>query len=314
MAFEYNNKLIIGGNGFIGRNLIKYISESEVDFTIYILTRKVDYVSVKSNKIQYIIGDYTDVEFLDDIFKKHRFNSVFHFASASIPVSSNSNIRDDVDNNLMPIINLLEVMKIYGCGFILYLSSGGAVYGEFQNEVLKETHICQPISSYGVIKLTIENYIQLYYKQHNISYLILRISNPYGPYHHSNKQGVINISLRNAINSVPLNVWGDGEQAKDYVFVEDIAYIICELLKKNVKNQIFNVGSGYTFSLNNIIALIKQRIPTFQVSYESAKSADVKSVCLDIDKLKKYIYFIPTPIEIGINKTLEWEKEHLNSL
>lgn len=302
--------LVIGGNGFIGKNLVKYardyLNDDDVQLLILARTEVLDFY--KQENIRYLKGDYRDVNFLDELFKIEKFTDVFHFASTTIPVSSNQNIVGDVNDNLMATVNLLDVMMKNGCSFILYLSSGGAVYGEFKNDKLGEDHSCDPISSYGVIKLTIEQYIRLYFKQSGINYLILRISNPYGPFHTSEKQGVINIAIRKALNNMPLEIWGNGEQAKDYIYVEDIVNIIWLLIRSDVVNEILNVGSGVTLSLNAIVEKIRIDIPHFNVYYKDALSSDVEKFCLNMNKLNRLISFKLTPIDQGLIKTLEWEK------
>ncbi|SEA99775.1 NAD-dependent epimerase/dehydratase family protein [Pedobacter hartonius] len=301
--------LLIGGGGFIGTNLVKYVFEElveePIDLVIVSRTKKNDQYT--QNNIRYENGDYMDIIFLDKLFSREQFTHVFHFASTTVPVSSNQNIIGDIKDNLIATVNLLEIMKQHACNFILYLSSGGAVYGEFKQDSLDEQHPCEPISSYGVVKYTIEQYIKLYHRQNGLNYLILRISNPYGPFHVSEKQGVVNIAIRKAINKQPLVVWGTGEQSKDYIFVEDIIQIIWLLMKSDVKNEIFNIGSGNTITLNSILGSIKSLIPDFKVSYESSRPADVMKFSLDISKLNKQITFDMTSIEDGLTKTLEWE-------
>jgi UDP-glucose 4-epimerase len=137
------------------------------------------------------------------------------------------------------------------------LSSGGAVYGEKLLDKISENEICDPVSSYGVVKLTIENYLRLYQKQYGINYLILRVSNPFGKFHASEKQGIVNIAIRRALKIKIIEVWGDGKQSKDYIFVDDLIQIIFKLLKLKVANKTINVGSGETQQLNGILDTIK---------------------------------------------------------
>lgn len=302
--------LLVGGNGFIGKNLIKYaigniLSDGD---RISVLTRSTSNETFVHDQVEYFIGDYIDNLLLDKLFSENKFDAVFHLVSTTIPILSNNNIRSEIQDNLLPTINLLETMSKYGCNFIMYLSSGGAVYGEFANDRLQENHPCKPISSYGIVKLASENYIQLFHKQFGIEYLILRISNPYGPFHTSDKQGVINIAIRKALKSEPFVIWGNGEQSKDYIFVEDIAFIVWRLFQNDIKNQILNVGSGTSISLNSITEQIKLLIPEIEILYENANPSDVRMVTLDIEKIKNYVDFEPTPLKTGLMRTLAWEK------
>ena len=308
------DKILLIGGGFIGSNFLNYFSDNLNDsqYEIVVLSRSIQPIQSKCNYIRYVEGSYLDVELLNKLFEKERFTKVFHFASNIVPASSNQNKIGDLEDNLIASIRLMEVMKTYNCNFIVYLSSGGAVYGEFEHEKLSEEHPCLPISSYGIIKLTIEQYIKLYHKQSGLKYLILRLSNPYGPFHKSNEQGVVNIAIRKALKSELFKVWGNGTQSKDYIYVEDIIEIIFSLLNSGIQNETINVGSGETISLNFILTKIKELIPGFKVEYENSKPTDIMKFCLDTRILNQFVTVELTPFEKGLSKTVEWEKANLN--
>jgi len=306
--------LIIGGNGFIGKNLINFVGlNGFTRFTkMIVLTRsKPSESDVKFDNVEFHIGDFADQQVLDDLFARFNFDAVFHFANTIVPSSTNDRNVQDLYENVVPTIQLMDTMKRSGCSFLLYLSSGGAVYGNFTEESLHEDHSCNPISSYGITKLTIENYIQLYHRLFGLDYLVLRVSNPYGKFHTSQRQGIINISTRRALKQEPVVVWGNGEQTKDYIYVEDIVWVIWELYVKGIRNEVFNVGSGMSVSLNSLLKRIAEVIPTIDVKYEKSIATDVSFFQLNIDKLKKSIDFNPTDLVEGLNKTLKWEKEQI---
>ena len=258
-------------------------------------------------------GDYSDIPTLNHLFETHSFTHVFHFASSIIPALSTQNIQRDVETNLLPTIGLMEVMKAFGCTNLLYLSSGGAVYGNELPTHKKESQACQPISSYGIIKLAVEHYIRLYANLYQIDYLILRLSNPFGLHHRSATQGVMNIAIRKALRGESLVVWGDGSQAKDYLFASDISRAIMDLFQAQVKNQTLNIGSGQTMTLLEIIALVKSQVPHFQVEFMEAMPTDVQQVSLDITQLRKHIPFELTPIAEAFEKTFAHEQAVLAS-
>jgi UDP-glucose 4-epimerase len=214
----------------------------------------------------------------------------------------------DINGNLIATIGLLDIMKDFFCKNILYLSSGGAVYGDKNLQLISEKEICYPLSSYGVVKLTIENYIRLYQKQYGINYLILRVSNPFGKFHTSEKQGIINIAVRRALKGEILEIWGDGSQSKDYLFVDDLVNIIFNLLQNKCTNMTINVGSGKSFRLNDILDTIKRYLPGLEVNYLDSKLTDVKDFCLDISLMKSLVNSEFTEFEEAIVKTILWEK------
>lgn len=303
--------LLLEGTGFIGKNIIDYLLKSDdlSNYKIVVLSR--NFQNDRVNEIDYFIGDYADKKVLVDLFFKWNFTKVFHCATSTTPLLSNNNILYDINSNLIATITLLDVMKEYGCYYILYLSSGGAIYGEKNMDIISEREICLPVSSYGVVKLTIENYLRLNQKQHGINYLILRVSNPFGKFHTSEKQGVINIAIRRALQSETIEVWGDGTQSKDYIFVEDLVKIIFLFLKQDVINKTINVGSGESHQLNRILHMIKIHLSNLEVNYVASKVTDVKDFCLDISLMQSLLNFKFTEFGEAIRKTILFEKERL---
>lgn len=304
--------LLLGGTGFIGRNIIDYVLKNEEysNYKIVVLSRNFQRETFAS--IAYVTGDYGDKNVLMRLFSKWNFTKVIHCATSTTPLSSGNNILNDINGNLIATIGLLDVMKENGCSNILYLSSGGAVYGEKHLNTISENEVCDPISSYGVVKLTIENYLRLYQKQYGINYLILRVSNPFGKFHVSEKQGIINIAIRRALREEAIEVWGDGSQSKDYIFVDDMVKIIFSLLKEKVVNKTINVGSGEIHELNMILSTIKIYLPSLEVNYVASKVTDVKDFCLDISLMQSLINFEFTEFEEAIRKTIAVSIELLN--
>ncbi|MEN9960582.1 MAG: UDP-glucose 4-epimerase [Bacteroidota bacterium] len=304
--------LVVGGSGFLGLNWLEYLrqqgSENEVVVFAYEKPEGIEFPSF----VIFEEGDYADAQALEDLFSKHSFDRVFHFASSIIPAISSENIRQDIESNLLPTIGLMEMMKKHQVSKLLYLSTGGAVYGNVNQEKVPENYPCKPISSYGIIKLAVEHYIELYAKLYQIDYLILRLSNPFGSFHRSTKQGVINIAVRKALKGEVMTVWGDGSQAKDYIYARDIGYAMAQLIQAGVKNETINVGSGESLTLNAIIKRIQNKLPAFQVEYKDAKLTDVQKICLDTAKLAAKITWETTSFDEALEKTIAYEKSRLS--
>ncbi len=306
--------LIVGGGGFLGLNWIDYLKRNSRNFSIIILSKsKIESYNLPPF-VEVEIGDYTDLPTLENIFSKYTISKVFHFASTIIPALTSENIRQDIEANLLPTINLMEVMKKYNVTSLLFLSTGGAVYGNVPHDKVSELHSCKPISSYGIIKLAIEHYIQLYAKLFHINYLILRVTNPFGWFHQSSSQGVINIAVRKALKGEALEVWGEGNQSKDYIFAQDISFAIDHLLQANITNEIINVGSGQTYSLNQILEHIQSKIANFKIVYSKSRPTDVQNISIDISKLSNFISWEPTSFDLALEKTIEFEQSRLSSL
>jgi UDP-glucose 4-epimerase len=301
--------LILGGYGFLGSNIIGYASDflkEEYKFIVFDFFNNHPLNIRFDNIIKSYKGDFTNQADLKAVFEEHTIDYVFHFISTTVPATSNSNIIYDIESNLVSTVNILELSKNYGVKQVVYISSGGAIYGASENYIHKEDDPLVPISSYGIVKLTVEKYLQLCHHLFGLNYLVLRLSNPYGPFHLSKKQGLINVALERAMSNEAFEVWGDGSNTKDYIYSEDVAMILYKLLDKEVTNKILNVGSSSGYSVNDILRRIQLLVPHFVVNYQGERSFDVPKVILDTKELRGYIDFELVGIEAGINKTYEW--------
>ena len=302
--------LIFGGLGFIGTNLTEeLINRSEYVIFIFNIKNAIIHNSDLLEKTEVYYGDFNNVEDFEFIFKEQQIDMVIHLINTNDPSSSNKNIIYDIKSNLINTINLLDIMLKYKCKNIVFLSSGGTIYGVSKDrKKKKETDSKNPISSYGIVKLTIEKYLQLYNKLFGLNYLILRPSNPYGEYHNSQKQGIINVILKKVFNGETVEIWGDGTVVRDFIYVKDLVKIIVDLIESKIQNDIFNIGSGKGYSINDIIEITQNEIGNFKLEFKDARKVDVPYLILNTDKLERQLDLNLTSIEDGIKKTSEWLK------
>jgi len=305
--------LLLGGFGFIGTNLMKYIDSYLSDeYNVIVfdkLPKHPNGDTFKCLKKTYA-GDFSDTVFLRTIFQNHKFDLVIHSLSTTVPTSSN-NVRYDIESNLIPTIELLDLLVEYIVKDIIFISSGGAVYGESKDKIKhKETDITYPLSSYGIVKIAIEKYLFQYASLYDLRPLVLRLSNPYGRFHYSTRQGICNVALRSANQGDPFDVWGTGEAVKDYIFIDDFCDILFQLYSKSIYNRVLNVGSGCVMSLNQILDKIKTLIPTFCWVYKEASKFDVSHFELDTIELQKIIgEYNFSSFEFGLDKVYKWLNE-----
>lgn len=306
--------LILGGYGFISTNLIKHIDQYYSDLYNVVVFDRIDkhpYGIRFNSVVDSYSGDFSDETLLDHIFCRYKIDIVFHFLSSTVPATS-TNAQYDVESNLLPTLRLLGIMEKHKVKDIVYLSSGGAIYGDCLEKVHNEEDAVYPKSSYGVVKLAIEKYLLLYSELYGFNSLILRLSNPYGPYHYNNKQGIINIAIRKALRGEMLQIWGDGTGLKDYIYIDDLCDIIMRLVRNGIYTNVYNVASSNVLSVNDIIDVIKKMMPSFTYTYISAAKNDVQSFELDITRLRiKLGGYKMTSFEDAILKTLEWERGQL---
>lgn len=317
MAKEIKYILVLGGTGFLGMNVINHyqqaFQEYAVNGIVFIVVGKTPVPQMTANCVQVQI-DYRNKQDLRKLMESYPIEEVFHFISTSVPATSNTNIKDDVQSNLLSTLTLLELMREFNIQKIIYLSSGGTVYGEHHEMKYQEDYLSTPNNSYGVLKLTIENYIKLYQKLFGIKYLILRISNPFGLFHRSEVNGLINIAIRKSMNNQPIQIWGDGTSTKDYIFASDLAKVFWQLKDLNYYNDTINIGSGKSYSINEIVGYIKLVLPQTSWVYQDEKIFDTRNADFNIDKLKSKISISNTHIVEAIESTYNWEKNKSSKL
>ena len=300
------NFLLIGGNGFIGSHISDILIKNNHKVRVYDLFMEKYRSPLK--EVDYRIYPIDDLNALYEAMLD--IDVVFHLASSTVPSTSILDPLLDVNGNLVSSINILNTAVRAKIKKIIYFSSGGAIYGSVNGHINEQNEL-NPISSYGIIKSTIEKYFILYGKKYNIETVIFRPSNPYGPRQgHFIAQGVISTFLKKLSNNEAISVFGTGENMKDYIYIEDLA-LICYKITISEKSGIFNVGTGVGTSINQIIDIIKSVtniIP--KIVYFEQKDYDVPNFILNIEKSKIVTgQFDFTPLNKGILNTWIWLKE-----
>jgi UDP-glucose 4-epimerase len=296
--------LVTGGAGFIGSNLVDYLLEEDFDVRVLdnLSTGKISNIS---KQVELIKGDINDIKLVKTSMKDVQY--VFHLAAqASVSVSMKNPLLDAQVNSL-GTLNVLEQAKNSEVEQFIFSSTGGAIYGEPKHIPVNESGFEEPISIYGVSKLSAEKYIKFYQKM-GLNCSILRFANVYGPRQDPfGEAGVLSIFLNNIKMGKPIYVYGDGSSSRDYVFVKDIARVAFEMVKKPHPFPI-NIGSGKETILNDLIQIIKDVLKKdFNVIYTKEREGDVKNIYLDCQNLQKHFGWIPsTSLEEGILELWNW--------
>ena len=297
------NFLLIGGNGFIGSHIIDILLKNNHNVRVFDLF--IEKYRTPLKDVDYRIYPIDDINALYEAMLD--IDIVFHLASSTVPSTSILDPLLDINGNLVSSINILNTAVRAKIKKIIYFSSGGAIYGSVNGHINEENKL-NPISSYGIIKSTIEKYFMLYGKKYNIETIIFRPSNPYGPRQgHFIAQGVISTFLKKLSNNETISVFGTGDTMKDYIFIEDLAFI-CFKISISANTGIFNIGTGIGTQINHIIEIIKSVTNiTPTIDYLEQKFYDVPNFILDISKSKNFIgNFEFTTLDEGISKTWEW--------
>ncbi len=305
------NILIIGGNGFIGSHVVERLRNEECHITVF--DRSPNPFMAEFKDVDYIYGDFNDINSI----KKALLNMdiVYHLLSTTIPMTADKNTEYDVRSNLIGTLRLLEALKEQKIEKFIFTSSGGTVYGDPQYLPIDEGHPLHPIGSYGIVKVAIEQYVQLYAKKYNIPFLIIRPSNPFGPRQNFlGAQGVISTFLYKTLEGETLQVWGDGNAVRDYIYITDVAdFFVIACLSNEV--GIFNLGYGSSYDVNEIITKIFQvtGLKT-DIEYIEAETFNVKKVVLNMTKTQQTLKWKPkVTLEEGLKMHYQWIHKQLKN-
>lgn len=282
--------IVFGGSGFIGRHLCSKLSELGHTVSLYSRSR------TSLPGVNSISGCITDKNAVKSAICSN--DIVYHLVNTGVPASSES--IKHINTDIVGTVNILDAMRETGVKRLIYLSSGGAVYGIPKSNPINEDHKLAPISTYGVIKATAEMFCNTY--SDSVVTTIIRPSNAYGPGQNLAKpQGVIAHFIKQIILDKPIEIWGDGSAAKDYIYISDLINLLTTVIQTGDAG-VFNVGSGSTKSLTGIISILtKISGKSPKIKYATPLSVDVNKYCLDISKVVSTFDWAPSvPLEQGI--------------
>ena len=307
-SLDLKNILILGGSGFIGTNLILDLIDKDINIHVYdINSSKIITQLKEENKIKLIVGNFVTERNFDKLLEN--IDCIIHLIHTTIPFTSNKNIIYDVESNLISSLKLFEAAVKSRVKKIIFISSGGTIYGNVENCIpIKEESRTEPLSSYGIVKLAIEKYLKLLTNSSNTKFVILRPSNPYGgiSYHTGELLGLINIALLKTKRNGLLTIWGNGSNIRDYIHVSDLTNaIIKSIFIKQNKNFIINIGAGITKSILEVLDLIEDVTgKKLDVRFIDSRKVDINYNVLDIKKSFELIQWKPLiKIEVGIRRT-----------
>jgi UDP-glucose 4-epimerase len=236
-------------------------------------------------------------------------DTVFHLVHTTVPGSSMAAPSYDVESNVAASVRWLSRLGETGVRRIIFVSSGGTVYGLPQKNIMDENHPTDPICSYGISKLAIEKYLAMYATMAGVDYLILRPSNVYGEGQHQHHgQGVIGVLIDRALHGQPLEVWGTGEHVRDYLYITDLIEALSRLRTYAGPRRVFNVSSGKGYSILDIIEILGRQLGQLpEVKHISPRGYDVPVNVLDSSLLRSEMGWKPrVMLEEGIARLVRW--------
>lgn len=294
--------LLLGGGGFIGANLVEELLNSGYKVKVFD-QKNFSKANIQEylHEIEIIEGDFSNISDVNKAMLEVDY--IYHLISTTLPSTSLENMLYDIESNVIPTVQLLKSCIDKKIKKIVFVSSGGTIYGEPKFLPISENHAINPITSYGIVKNTIENYFQLYRKLWGLDCCIFRLSNPYGEKQNPKGiQGIIPVLLYKAINDEEIQIWGDGEVIRDYIYIKDVTKILVKSIAQLTPEVVYNLGSGKGTSINQLLAIVKKSMnANLRVKYLETRTFDVPANVLDITLLKKRFSFESTLLlETGV--------------
>jgi UDP-glucose 4-epimerase len=296
--------LVIGGCGFIGSHVVDELLR--VGHAVRVLDRRHERFRPPLRGVDYQIGDFRErlkvAEAITDM------DAVFHLASTTFPGTANLDPRTDVSDNLIGSLGLMETMLSLQVPRLLFLSSGGTVYGVPEQVPIPETHPLRPINSYGIVKVAIEQYLEMYRRTRGLSPLIVRASNPFGPRQgHTGVQGVVSTFLSRIAAGDQIEIWGDGSVVRDFIDVRDLAEF-CVVAGTSSREGVYNVGRGVGTSLNDLLDRLRAVTgKTVEPKYRPARLIDAPVSILDCTAAARDFGWKATrPLSEALDNAWKW--------
>lgn len=302
--------VVLGGMGFLGRSLVKRLVESN-KHAITVFDRafpKSD--DDRLSEVNYVQGSFESGYDFASLVKGA--DLVIHLVSTSVPGNEKDALAE-IRDNVIPSVELFEACIKEHVGRIVFMSSGGTVYGASGKHKNCETDLPDPINTYGLQKVMIEQALRLITHNTGTNYQIVRLSNPYGPGQNPlGTLGLITKLVYQALNHDTIHIFGDGSVVRDFIYVDDAIQGVLDVIERGSTDTTYNIGRGVGTSILEVVDAIKHTLPeTLDIQHTPARPVDVPYSVLDISKYRSIStldYFVS--LEDGILRTYEYFKEN----
>lgn len=323
-AFEGKEVLITGGLGFIGSNIAHHLVDAGAKVTILDTMlplyggNEFNVADIK-DKIKVVIGDIRDEKLVEDLVKGKNF--IFNLAAQVSYIDSLTEPFLDLDINCLGHLRILEAARKFAPNVKIVFSSSRLAYGKILTTPVNESHPTNPLSIYGVHKLTAEKYYRIYYDTFGVRSAVIRIPNPYGPRQqmkHS-KYSIIGWFVRQAIDGKEIQIFGDGKQERDYLYVDDIVSAFLKVAASSqTDGEVYNIGTHERVHFVDMVDAVLEITGTGKKVHipwpENYEKNETGNYIADTSKIKRTVAWEATvPLKEGIRKTVEYfkaNKEH----
>ena len=306
--------LLLGAAGFIGTNLTIKLMENKADVITLVDKSKTFFINPDIVNSPNVVIQESSLDLDMDYSILEGQDVVYHLVSSVVPSTSNQHISQDIQMNVLLSSHLFDASVQYGVKKIVFISSGGTVYGKEAACPLPENTPTNPITSYGVQKITIEKLLYLYNYMYGLDYRIIRLSNPYGPYQRPNGVlGAVTTFTYKALKGDEVQVYGDGSVVRDFIYIDDAVRGILNIVNGENKHHTFNLGCGYGTSISEVLKATESALGIkMNVVYKNGRAVDVPVNYLDISRYEKYYGKLnPLSLEEGIVKTADFMRKNM---
>ncbi|MEJ0075849.1 MAG: NAD-dependent epimerase/dehydratase family protein [Alphaproteobacteria bacterium] len=296
--------IVLGGGGFIGTNLCRRLAGRGVRVRAF--SRHFSFPDAMQG-VERCAGDFGDADALAAAIEG--FDVVYHLVHATPPQPANADMAGDIRNNVLPSLALFDVCRRLGVKRIVFLSSGGTVYGRATIVPTPEAAPTEPIAAYGISKLMIEKYLALHEHLYQTDYRVLRVTNPFGPFQTTAKnQGIIAALIARGLAAEPIEIWGDGSAVRDFIYVDDVVDAL-ELASRDASDvRVFNIGRGEGHNVREIVSTIERLLGReLQIVWKDARAIDLPVSIVANTRAKEVLGWTPkTALDDGLRKTIAW--------
>jgi dTDP-glucose 4,6-dehydratase len=308
--------LITGGAGFIGTNFVNFIKEKSDCKSSILVVDNLSYASnfeaLKSSGVDYEIVDISKFDSLKEVFKKHRISSVINFAAESHVDNSINNCIPFVESNIIGTINLLKLSVDNDVEKFIQISTD-EVFGTVTNESFSESSQINPRNPYSASKASAEHFVKAFSNTYKIPTIIINSSNNYGPFQYPEK--LIPLTIKNLLNGKHVPVYGDGQQIRDWIYVQDACEIIYEIFKNGKFGERYCIGGDNQVKNLDLVKTIinKLNLDESRIEFVKDRPGHDTRYHTDISKVKTEFNWAPKwNIDDGLNSTIEWIKNEKN--
>lgn len=312
--FAGKRVLLTGGAGFVGSNVARRLVAEGAQLTILddFFTGRLENLRGLETRYELVKGSVTDAALVDELVARAQI--VFHLAARNI-IASTRNPYEDFQTNIGGTLNILMAARAHNTERVVYTSSA-SVYGNLRHLPINEDDSISLLTPYAVSKYGGEGYCQAFYESYQVPTVVIRYSNVYGPWQDPQNPycGVVSKFMERAANGIPVQIHGDGQQTRDFTFVEDAAdATLAVALSPRAVGEVFNVGTGIETNINTLAQLVLELYgrDSKPLHIDRRDIDNIRRRVVNVEKIRRILRWTPQVTLVdGLRRTKEWFEQN----